>query len=82
MNDEEEYGFLEQVDIKCSVIYSEDYILYRVYMPNGAIAEIINKIAGTVDVNYSDSKRTIVCTEDEETGEVLARKVLNDRKEK
>ena len=64
MNDKEEYGFLKQVDIKCSVIYSEDYMLYRVYMPAGVIVEIINTIAGTVDVHYSDSKRTIVVEHD------------------
>ena len=69
MEDKDIYGFIEQVDIKCSVICGEDSMLYRVYLPNKAIIDVTNIIGGLLNLVYLNKERSVHLEEDEVTGE-------------
>lgn len=78
MEDKDIYGFIKQVDIKCSVICGEDSMLYRVYLPNGTIVDVTNIIGGLINIVYSDRERSVHLEEDEVSGQFSAYALKNN----
>lgn len=78
MEDKDIYGFIEQVDVKCSVICGEDSMLYRVYLPNGTIVDVTNIIGGLINIVYSNRERSVHLEEDEVSGQFSAYALKNN----
>ena len=78
MEDKDIYGFIKQVDVKCSVICGEDSMLYRVYLPNGTIVDVTNIIGGLINIVYSNRERSVHLEEDEVSGQFSAYALKNN----